>query len=227
MKLNEKLTNVDYSNDHVVSDANNATETGGYYTISTTTNLPISGSAGYLNVMKRNDDNINQIWTRYRDNQMFIRQKNTQEPSGWKEWATVAGKSAVTVMVGTNKTYTQNNYFVVDAYDNVINKLGTNIEMTSNGKFKVNKDMNLLFSFYNNVQPYTAYQLIMYKISINNEEPYTQQGFECGTQWGNSGQSLSNFVLKLKKDDTVALKIYPQSNSCTVRTGSFISLVEI
>lgn len=86
MKLNEKLTNVDYSNDHVVSDANNATETGGYYTNADTTNLPMSGSAGYLNVMKRNDDIINQIWTRYRDNQVFIRQKNTIEPSGWKEW---------------------------------------------------------------------------------------------------------------------------------------------
>lgn len=76
----------DYSNNNVVSDANTATETGGYYTNADTTNLPMSGSAGYLNVMKRNDDIINQIWTRYRDNQVFIRQKNTIEPSGWKEW---------------------------------------------------------------------------------------------------------------------------------------------
>lgn len=77
---------VDYSNNNVVSDANTATETGGYYTNADTTNLPISGSAGYLNVMKRNDDVITQVWTRYRDNQVFMRQKNTIEPSGWKEW---------------------------------------------------------------------------------------------------------------------------------------------
>lgn len=77
---------VDYSDNNIVSDANLATETGGYYTNADTTNLPISGSAGYLNVMKRNDDNINQIWIRYRDNQVFMRQKNTLEPSGWKEW---------------------------------------------------------------------------------------------------------------------------------------------
>lgn len=137
-------------------------------------------------------------------------------------------KSSITVMASENKQYAQNNYLVVDAYDNVINKLGTNIEMTSNGQFKVNKDINLLFSFYNNVQPWSAgNQLIMYKISINNEEPYMQQGFECGSQWGNSGQSLSNFVLKLKKDDTVALKIYSQGNTCTLRSGSLITLVEL
>lgn len=140
----------------------------------------------------------------------------------------VNSKSSITVMASENKQYAQNNYLVVDAYDNVINKLGTNIEMTSNGQFKVNKDINLLFSFYNNVQPWSAgNQLIMYKISINNEEPYMQQGFECGSQWGNSGQSLSNFVLKLKKDDTVALKIYSQGNTCTLRSGSLITLVEL
>lgn len=90
MKLNEKLTNVDYSNDHVVSDANNAIETGGYYTLSTTTNLPINGSAGYLNVMKINDDVITQFWTRYSNNELYMRQKNTIEPSGWKEWVEIS-----------------------------------------------------------------------------------------------------------------------------------------
>lgn len=76
----------DYSNNNVVSDANTATETGGYYTLSTTTNLPINGSAGYLNVMKRNDDVITQFWTRYSNNELYIRQKNIIEPSGWKAW---------------------------------------------------------------------------------------------------------------------------------------------
>lgn len=139
----------------------------------------------------------------------------------------VNSKSAITVMTSANKQYTQNNYIVVDAYNNIINQLGTNIEMTSNGQFKVNKDINLLFSFYNNIQPWTGNQLIMYKISINNEEPYQQQAFECGTQWGNSGQSISNFLLKLKKNDTVALKIYSQGNTCTLRGGSLITLVEL
>ena len=140
----------------------------------------------------------------------------------------INNKSAITVMASANKQYAQNNYLVVDAYDNIINQLGNNIEMTSNGQFKVNKDINLLFSFYNNVQPWvTGGQSIMYKISINNEEPYMQQTYECDNQWGNSGQCVSNFLLKLKKDDTVALKLWSNNATCVIRSGSFISLVEI
>lgn len=41
----------------------------------------------------------------------------------------VNSKSAITVMASANKQYAQNNYLVVDAYDNVINKLGTNITL--------------------------------------------------------------------------------------------------
>ena len=227
MKLNEKLTNVDYSNDHVVSDANNAIETGGYYTNASTANLPVSGSSGYLDVKYHSDTQLVQTWTRYRDNQIFIRQYNTVEPSGWKDWQEFGPKSAITVMCTSNQTYTSNSYQVANAYNSIINQIGSNIEMTSNGQFQVQKDMNVLLSFYNNIQPYVANQLIMYKISINNEEPYQQQAFECGTQWGNSGQSISNFLLKLKKNDTVALKIYSQGNKCTLRGGSLITLVEL
>ena len=115
MKLNEKLTNVDYSNDHVVSDANTATETGGYYTNSDTANLPVSGSAGYLNVMYRNDDNITQVWTRYRDNQVFMRQKNTIEPSGWKEWSAIMTEPTV---LYENETGTNSNFSLNDDVNN-------------------------------------------------------------------------------------------------------------
>lgn len=75
-----------------VADANEITETGGYYTNANTTNLPINGSGGFLNVMYRSDDNITQTWTRYRDNQVFMRQFNSVEPSGWKEWSRISPK---------------------------------------------------------------------------------------------------------------------------------------
>lgn len=117
MKINEKLTNVDYSNDHVVSDANNVTETGGYYTLSTTTNLPISGSAGYLNVMKRNDDVITQFWTRYSNNELYIRQKNTIEPSGWKEWERLTTEPTV---LYENSNGSNGNITLSDDVDNYL-----------------------------------------------------------------------------------------------------------
>lgn len=85
MKINEKLTNVDYSDNHICSDANNATETGGYYTNSTTINIPITGGGGYLDVKKCSDTRINQTWTNYIDNQIFNRQYNNVN-DGWGEW---------------------------------------------------------------------------------------------------------------------------------------------
>ena len=139
----------------------------------------------------------------------------------------VNNKSAITVMVSENKQYAQNNYLVVDAYNEIINQIGNNITMTSNGVFKVNKGMNLFLSFYNNIQPRSANQLIMYRVTVNNEDIYSQAGFECGNQWGNSGQTLAPFVLKLNKNDTVSIKLYASENTCTVRASSYITLIEI
>ena len=139
----------------------------------------------------------------------------------------INNKSAIMVKANANKQYAQNNYLVVDAYNEIINQIGNNITMTSNGVFKVNKDMNLFLSFYNNIQPWSANQLIMYRVTVNNEDIYSQAGFECGNQWGNSGQTLAPFVLKLNKNDTVSIKLYASDNTCTVRASSYITLIEI
>ena len=134
----------DYSNNNIVSDANTATETGGYYTLSTTTNLPISGSAGYLNVMKRNDDNITQTWTKYRDNQVFMRQKNTIEPSGWKEWRAIVTEPTVLYenANGSNGNITLNdsveNYRYIEVYyRNNDNRYNSKKFYKINGKYVV------------------------------------------------------------------------------------------
>lgn len=96
MKINEKLTNVDYSNKHICTNANEATKTGGYYTNSTTTNLPWvapSASSGYLYVMSHFGGDLNsvtQIWTRYKDGEMYIRHwysfDTSEVTDGWSEW---------------------------------------------------------------------------------------------------------------------------------------------
>lgn len=139
----------------------------------------------------------------------------------------VNNKSAIMVKANANKQYAKNNYLVVDAYNEIINQIGNNITMTSNGVFKVNKGMNLFLNFYNNIQPSSANQLIMYRVTVNNEDIYSQAGFECGNQWGNSGQTLAPFVLKLNKNDTVSIKLYASENTCTVRASSYITLIEI
>lgn len=91
-QIKEVVNNTFYAGytETAISDSNEAKETGGYYTNANTTNLPINGSGGFLNVMYRSDDNITQVWTRYRDNQVFMRQFNSIEPSGWKEWVEIS-----------------------------------------------------------------------------------------------------------------------------------------
>ena len=140
----------------------------------------------------------------------------------------VIKKSALTVRANTNKIYTKNTvYQTVDAYNEIVGQVGNNIKMVSNGVFKVKKDIGVSLSFYNNIQPYTAKQLIMYRITVNDTDVYSQSGFECGDQWGNSAQSMAPYVLDLKQNDTVSIKLYTDINSCTVRTGSYISLIEL
>lgn len=137
-------------------------------------------------------------------------------------------KSALTIRANANKTYTKNTvYQTVDAYNEIMSQVGNNIEMASNGVFKVKKDMGVSLSFYNNIQPYTARQLIMYRIAVNDTDIYSQSGFECGDQWGNSGQTMAPYVLDLKQNDTVSIKLYTDINSCTVRASSYISLIEL
>ena len=140
----------------------------------------------------------------------------------------VIKKSALTVRANVNRTYTKNTvYQTVDAYNEIVGQVGNNIEMVSNGVFKVKKDIGVSLSFYNNIQPYTTKQLIMYRITVNDTDVYSQSGFECGDQWGNSGQSMAPYVLDLKQNDTVSIKLYTDINSCTVRASSYISLIEL
>lgn len=105
----------DYSNNNICTDANKATEIGGYYTNSTTLNLPWvapNASSGYLNVMSHFGSDLNsvtQIWTRYKDGEMYIRHwysfDTPEITSGWGEWNTIDS-----VEVGSNSNGTWRKY---------------------------------------------------------------------------------------------------------------------
>ena len=153
MKLNEKLTNVDYSNNHVVSDANSITETGGYYTNANTTNLPINGSAGYLDVKKHANGNLAQIWTRYRDNQIFIRYCNPVEPSGWKDWKVIMTEP---VVLYENSNGSNGNISLSDSISNY-----SAIEIF----YKSDVDAN--FSSTKVLKPFTKAALITMNINLS------------------------------------------------------------
>ena len=127
-----------------VADANEITETGGYYTNANTLNLPINGSGGFLNVMYRSDDNITQTWTRYRDNQAFMRQYNSVNSLGWKEWRAIVTEPTVLYenANGSNGNITLNdsveNYRYIEVYyRNNDNRYNSKKFYKINGKYVV------------------------------------------------------------------------------------------
>ena len=83
----------------ILTDVNDLElKTGFYDTNAATTNIPVNGSTGLLQVLRPNNGlNVTQIWYRYRDNQVYVRHYNAiNTPSDgsaietgirkWTEW---------------------------------------------------------------------------------------------------------------------------------------------
>lgn len=91
--INKKFENYLDRNLKVITDLNDKTiPTGFYYATSSTKNAPYA-SGWFVQIYKRDEKNITQILYRYRDNIVFIRQYNTVNSEGWKDWETLIKKS--------------------------------------------------------------------------------------------------------------------------------------
>lgn len=109
----------DYSENNIILDANNTIETGGYYTNSTTINIPIVGGGGYLDVKKHTDTRINQTWINYKDNQIFNRQYNNIN-SGWGDWQLINSghvSQVGDVIINSSSDYNPNNEFTGQTWE--------------------------------------------------------------------------------------------------------------
>lgn len=201
----------DYSNNNIVSDANTATETGGYYTNANTLNLPINGSGGFLNVMYRSDDNITQTWTRYRDNQVFMRQKNTIEPSGWKEWSAIMTEP--TVLYETDKTYSEvSTNTKITLTDDITKYKRVVLYGLQNERCfgsceindpQVNDKFSMFIASSGSRGGYYAFNSVVRLFTISNNKEITYGNATTLTSHTASQNNLQGFVL-----DTNSLKIY-------------------
>lgn len=97
--LGALLEKIDYT---TISNANNATTTGHYYTNSETVNLPMISSKGYLDV-KGNGEQCVQVWYKYTDNEVYTRAYNKFDSYGeynesatptWKSWEKLTKSSS-------------------------------------------------------------------------------------------------------------------------------------
>lgn len=109
----------DYSENNIILDANNTIETGGYYTNSTTINIPVVGGGGYLDVKKHTDTRINQTWINYKDNQIFNRQYNNIN-NGWGDWQSINSEHVShvgDVIINSSPDYNPNNEFAGQTWE--------------------------------------------------------------------------------------------------------------
>lgn len=227
MKLNEKLTNVDYTNNHICLDANLAIETGGYYTNASTANLPVSGSGGYLDVKYHSDTQLVQTWTRYRDKQIFIRQYNTVDPSGWKEWQEIGQKSAITLQkTGSNQTI-GSNYSVIQ-FNNTDAQIGNGLTVSSTGVVKVGAGISAVkVSYYLNLANSSNPQVPIVHI-LKNGSALQQSGASIvGTTNSNFPLTIANYIVEVSENDLISIEIAGNGNNVTIRGGSFMTVESI
>lgn len=212
----------DYSNNNVCINANEAIETGGWYTNADTTNLPINASGGYLDVKKHADGNLTQIWTRYRNNQIFIRHCNPVEPSGWKNWAAVSpsAKSYIVIEAGSDKSIGTGDNTI--NFDNVLaqNQLAFK---NSSGVFTAKTDCVVSVNYHLNLNGSSG-QVPIIRIWKNNTQ-LTQSGIQI--YGGNCPISAANFIIPLNAGDTFKITLNGNSGNITARWHSYISVVEI
>lgn len=214
----------DYSINNVCTDANEAIETGGYWTNASTNNIPINGSAGFLNVVSHGEnDSITQCWTRYRDNQVFIRQWNTLEPSGWKNWSAVSpsAKSYIVSEAGSDKSFGSGNDNTIN-FDNV---LAQNLQAFTNssGVFTAKTDCVVSVNYHLNLNGNNG-QVPIIRIWKNNTQ-LAQTGIQI--YGSNCPISVSNFIIPLNAGDTFKITLNGNSGNITARWHSYISVVEI
>lgn len=226
MKLNEKITNVDYTNNHICLDANLAVETGGYYTNANTTNLPIDNSAGYLDVKFHADGNLTQFWTRYRDNQVFIRHCNPVAPSGWKEWQEIGRKSAITLQLTSNQTI-RTGYSVIQ-FNNTDTQIGNGLTVSSTGVIKIGAGIsNVKVSFYLNLSNSANPQVPIVHILKNGSNLQQSGASIVGTTNSNFPLTIANYLVEVEENDLISIEIAGNSANITIRTGSFMTVESI
>lgn len=127
-------------------------------------------------------------------------------------------------ITGSNQTYngSQNN---IIKFNTVENKVGSNITMSSDGQFKINKNMNIKVSSYLNMAAYVNNQVPIVRI-FKNEVEITQLGLTCRTTWGNDSLTISDYVISVQKNDIVTIRINGNTASVNLRTGSYCTLEE-
>ena len=134
-------------------------------------------------------------------------------------------KSAITVKCNSNINYNGQNADITINFTDVSLQKGSNL-LYSNGIFTAKKLMTVTVSYYFNNASNSGEMVPIIRIWKNNTQVH-QAGISLRATYGNDPLTIANFLIDLKEGDTVKITYNRNSGNGTLRSGSYITLMEI
>lgn len=134
-------------------------------------------------------------------------------------------KSAITVKCNSNINYNGQNADVTINFTDVSLQKGSNL-LYSNGIFTAQKAITIAVSYYFNNASNSGEMVPIIRIWKNDTQVH-QAGISLRAAYGNDPLTIANFLIDLEEGDTVKITYNRNSGNGTLRSGSYITLMEI
>lgn len=134
-------------------------------------------------------------------------------------------KSAITVKCNSNINYNGQNADVTVNFTDVSLQKGSNLSY-SNGIFTAQKAKTIAVSYYFNNASNSGEMVPIIRIWKNDTQVH-QAGITLRATYGNDPLTIANFLIDLEEGDTVKITYNRNSGNGTLRSGSYITLMEI
>ena len=137
----------------------------------------------------------------------------------------INNKSAITVKCNSNINYNGQNADVTVNFTDVSLQKGSNLSYF-NGIFTAQKATTIAVSYYFNNASNSGEMVPIIRIWKNDTQVH-QAGITLRATYGNDPLTIANFLIDLEEGDTVKITYNRNSGNGTLRSGSYITLMEI
>lgn len=137
----------------------------------------------------------------------------------------VNNKSAITVKCASTMAYNSQNADVTVNFTDVSLQKGSNLSY-SNGIFTAQKAMTIAVSYYFNNASNSGEMVPIIRIWKNDTQVH-QAGITLRVNSGNDPLTIANFLIDLEEGDTVKITYNRNNGNGNLRSGSYITLIEI
>ena len=128
-------------------------------------------------------------------------------------------------MCASNTNYSGQNADVVVNFTEVVLQKGTDSSY-SNGIFTAQKAITIAVSYYFNNASNSGEMVPIIRIWKNDTQAH-QGGISLRANSGNDPLTIANFLIDLEEGDTVKITYNRNNGNGTLRSGSYMTLMEI